>query len=117
MGIPIEKGAWMLGNSSSVITSSTIPSSMLKKRHHALSYHYVRSNVAHGLIKYCKVNTKVNVADVCTKFLPFHEFWPLIQSILFLHGDTADCKWPYYLGKGVTTFTMGIKHLILFVMW
>ena len=47
MGIPIERSAWMLGDNSSVITSSTIPSSVLKKRHHSLSYHYVRSCVAY----------------------------------------------------------------------
>ena len=40
MGIPIERLAWMLGDNSSVITSSTIPSSLLKKCYHSLSYHY-----------------------------------------------------------------------------
>ena len=70
MGIPIERSAWMLGDNSSVITSSTIPSSLLKKRHHSLSYHYVRSCVAHEFIKFCFVNSKQNVADACTKFYP-----------------------------------------------
>ena len=88
MGIPLEKSAWMLGDNSSVITSSTIPSSSLKKRHQALSYHYVRSNIAHGLLKFCYVGSKENVADTCTKFLPFGEFWPLIQPLLFWKGDT-----------------------------
>ena len=41
MGIPIERTAWMLGDNQSVITLSTIPASTLKKRHQALSYHYV----------------------------------------------------------------------------
>ena len=31
MGIPLKESAWMLGDNSSVITSSTIPSSSLKK--------------------------------------------------------------------------------------
>ena len=69
MGIPIEKSAWMLGDNCLVITSSTIPSSTLKKRHQSLSYHYVRSNIAHGLLNFCYVGSKNNVADTCTKVL------------------------------------------------
>ena len=74
MGMPIERLAWMLGDNSSVITSSTIPSSLLKKRHHSLSYHYVRSCVAHEFLKFCFVNSKQNVADACTKLLSFVDF-------------------------------------------
>ena len=88
MGIPIEESAWMLGDNSSVITSSTIPSSMLKKRHQALSYHYVHACVAHGFLKFCFLKSEQNVADTCIKFLPFVNFWPLIQPLLFWKGDT-----------------------------
>ena len=88
MGIPIEKSVWMLGDNSLVITLSTIPSSLLKKRHQALSYHYVRCNIAHGLLNFCYVGSKNNVADTCTKVLPFNAFWPLIQPLLFWKGDT-----------------------------
>ena len=79
MGVPIQKSAWMLGDNSSVITSSTIPSSMLKKQHQSLSYHYVRCNVAHGLIKFCKIASKWNIADILTKCFPHNESWHLIQ--------------------------------------
>ena len=76
MGIPLEKSAWMLGDNSSVITSSTIPSLSLKKRHKALSYYYVRSNIVYGLLKFCYVGSKENVEDTYTKFLPFNDFGP-----------------------------------------
>ena len=88
VGIPIERLTWMLGDNSSVITSSTIPSSMLKKCYHSLSYYYVQSCVAHESIKFCFVNSKQNVADVCTKFLPFVDFWPLMRPLLFWKGET-----------------------------
>ena len=88
MGIPIEESAWMLGDNSSVITLSTIPSSVLKKRHQALSYHYVCACVAHGFLKFCFLKSEQNVADTCTKFLPFVNFWPLIQPLLFWKGNT-----------------------------
>ena len=87
MGIPIEESAWMLGDNSSVITSSTIPSSMLKKCHQALSYYYVRTCIVHGFLKFCFLKSEQNVADTCTKFLPFVNFWPLIQSLLFWKGN------------------------------
>ena len=53
IGVPVESPAWMIGDNQSVITSSTIPHSMLGKRHNALSYHRVRSAVAHGILKFC----------------------------------------------------------------
>ena len=52
IGIPIEESAWMLGNNSSVITSSTIPSSALKKHYQTLSYHYVHTCAVHGFLKF-----------------------------------------------------------------
>ena len=73
MGIPIEESAWMLGDNSSVITSSTIPST-LKKCHQALSYHYVHTCIAHEFLKFCFLKSEQNVADTYTKFLPFVNF-------------------------------------------
>ena len=70
MGIPIEESAWMLGDNSSVITFSTILSLVLKKRHQALSYHYVCTCIAYGFLKFCFLKSEQNVADTCIKFLP-----------------------------------------------
>ena len=86
--IPIENSAWMLGDNSSVIISFTILSSALKKCHQALSYHYVCTCVVYGFLKFCFLKSEQNVADTCTKFLPFVNFWPLIQPLLFWKGNT-----------------------------
>ena len=40
-GVPLDGPAWMFGDNQSVITSSTIPHSMLGKRHNFLAYHRV----------------------------------------------------------------------------
>ena len=88
MGIPIEGPAWMFGDNQSVITSSTIPQSTLKKRHNALAYHRVRSAIAAGFLYFCHIDGTDNIADVMTKFLPFAVFWPHIQPILFCRGET-----------------------------
>ena len=90
MGIPLDGPTWLFGDNSSVITSSTIPSSMLNKRHNALAYHRVRSAIAAGIMYFCYVPSTENIADVLTKFLVFAKFWHLVKPFLFWKGDTAD---------------------------
>ena len=92
MGVPIEKSTWLLGDNKSVVTSSTIPHSMLNKRHQALAYHRVRSAVAGGFIKFCHIDGNQNPADIFTKFLPFPVLWPYVQSLLFWRGETSASK-------------------------
>ena len=74
MGIFIKESTWMLGDNSSINISSTIPSSMLKKRYQALSYHYVHTCVIHGFLKFCFLKSEQNGAEIYTKFLPFEKF-------------------------------------------
>ena len=42
LGVPIKSKAYMFGDNKSVVTSSTVPHSLLSKRHNILSYHRVR---------------------------------------------------------------------------
>ena len=88
MGIPLDGPAWMFGDNQSVITSGTLPHSSLNKRHNALAYHRVREAVAAGVMYFVKVAGKTNVSDMFTKFLPWVDFWPLVQPLLFWKGDT-----------------------------
>ena len=88
MGVPVEEPSWMLGDNQSVLTSSNIPHSTMSKRWVALSYHRVRCAIAHGIVRFCHVDTKNNVSDVCTKALGFVALWPFIQPLLFWKGDT-----------------------------
>ena len=53
MGVPFDGPSWLFGDNHLVITSSTIPSSMLSKQHNALAYHHVREAVAGKIIKFC----------------------------------------------------------------
>jgi hypothetical protein len=89
MGVPIEEYSWLLGDNQSVITQSTIPSSVLTKRHNALAYHRVRWAVATGLIKFVKIDGKENPADMLTKYLTYSEVMPILKPILFWRGETT----------------------------
>jgi hypothetical protein len=90
MGVPLEKCSWMMGDNRSVITQSTVPSSVLSKRHNALAYHRVRWAVAAGIIKFVKVDGKENLADPMTKYMAFAEAMPVLKPTLFWRGDTRD---------------------------
>jgi hypothetical protein len=41
VGIPINGPALLLGNNNSVVLNTSVPSSVLKKKHHACAYHRV----------------------------------------------------------------------------
>ena len=64
MGIPMDGPAWLLGDNEGVLKSSTIPASVLKKRHKALSYHTVRAAIATGFVEFCHIPGEINPADM-----------------------------------------------------
>ena len=86
MGVPLKGPAFMFGDNESVVKSSTIPSSTLKKRHNSLSYHTVRAAIAAGFIKFWHIPGKENIADVLTKHLEPGVLGPLVRPHLFWQG-------------------------------
>ena len=45
LGMGLEGTSLMVGDNMSVISNTTIPSSMLKKKHNAVAYHRVRETI------------------------------------------------------------------------
>ena len=88
MGVPVEEASYLLGDNKSVITSSTIPHSLLSKRHNALAYHRVRAAVAGGYLRFCHINSNQNTADMLTKALNGNDLWAHVKYLLFWQGDT-----------------------------
>ena len=83
LGIPIEEPTIIFGDNKSVILNSTLPSSILKKKHNAIAYHRVREAIAGKIIQFHHVASQNNLADVLTKPLPSQTFHPLIKPVLF----------------------------------
>ena len=52
LGVPIMTKAYMFGDNKSVVMSSTIPQSILNKRHNILSYHRVREAFAAKILEF-----------------------------------------------------------------
>jgi len=83
LGVPIQGPSWIFGDNQSVVISSTLPSSTLKKRWNALSYHRVREAVAAGIINVIHMPGVDNPADVLTKFLPRRILYRLVKEFIF----------------------------------
>ena len=52
LGVPLKPKSYMFGDNKSVVTSATIPHSLLSKRHSILSYHRVREATATMIISF-----------------------------------------------------------------
>ena len=89
LGVPIRDKSYMFGDNRSVVTSSTIPSSTISKRHHLASYHRVREAIAAKFISFHWNDGKSNPADILSKHWEFATVWPLLKPILFWRGETA----------------------------
>jgi hypothetical protein len=81
-GIPIDGPSNVFCDNKSVVTNSTVPTSLLSKKHNSIAYHRVRESVAAGVIRIAKVHSKENLADLLTKPLPTADLQYLVQCIL-----------------------------------
>ena len=77
MGVMIESTSVMIGDNRATILNTTLPSSNLKKKHLACSYHRIREAIAGNILSYGHVPTDKNVADMLSK--------PLEGPLLYSH--------------------------------
>ena len=82
----------MLGDNRSVITSATLPHSLLNKRHNALAYHRVCEAIAAKIFDFYWIDSKVNKADILSKHWEAATVYPMIQAMFDLHGPL---KWSH----------------------
>ena len=68
-GVPLDGPANMYCDNEAVYKNIAIPSSVLNKKMHGISYHYCREAVASGICKIAKEDTLTNLADLFTKTL------------------------------------------------
>jgi hypothetical protein len=83
LGVPIDGPALMLGDNNSVVLNTSVPSSVLKKKHHACAYHRVREAIAGKIIIFVHIRSETNYADVLSKPLANDAFHTLIKPLLF----------------------------------
>ena len=67
LGVKVEHSTPILGDNKAVIQNSTLPDSLLKKKHVAIAYHKTRESAAAGTIHPLKTKGEWNFADIFTK--------------------------------------------------
>ena len=82
-GIPLEGPAQVFCDNQGVVKNTSIPESVLSKKHNAINYHAVREAAAAGVLQVIKEDTLTNLADLFTKVLPAEGRKEFIGSILF----------------------------------
>ena len=69
-GVLIEGPTDMFCDNEAVYKNSSIPESVLRKKHHSIAYHMCREAVAARICRIAKEDTETNLADIFTKVLP-----------------------------------------------
>ena len=89
LGVPIEETSVLMGDNMSVILNTTLPSSILKKKHNACAYHRIREAIAAQIVDFRHVNSEDNIADILTKPLGPLAFHRLLTTTLFRRPVTV----------------------------
>ena len=66
-GVPLQGPTNVFCDNESVVKNTTVPESVLKKKHAAISYHRVREAVASGTMRIAHESGETNLADILTK--------------------------------------------------
>ncbi|KAI2489419.1 Reverse transcriptase (RNA-dependent DNA polymerase) [Fragilaria crotonensis] len=82
LGIPVTKPTDLFGDNFGVIQSAEIPEGELKKKHIAISYHYVREAITAKIVNAHWCRSAENFADVCTKALGTTIFTDLVTEMM-----------------------------------
>jgi len=83
MGIKFQDTSVLLCDNESVVINTQFPSSNLKKKHNAVSYHKVREAVAAKIVKVGHIPGVINLADILTKPLGPQAHYELLKPVLF----------------------------------
>ena len=87
-GVLVEGPADSLCDNRSVVTNSSVPTSVLNKRHNTICYHRVRKAQAAGVIRVGWIEGTKNVADLLTKTTLSNESKRRITQFIFDDNST-----------------------------
>ena len=80
-GVQIRKPANVWTDNNGVMKNTSIPTSILGKKHNSINYHVVREAVTTGVMRVAKEDTRTNPVDALTTIQRFDRkqklLWPL----------------------------------------
>jgi hypothetical protein len=89
LGVPVDGPALMLGDNMSIILNTSVPSSVLKKKHNAIAYHRVREAIAGKVMRFSHIPSIENIADILTKPLGSAAFHKLVKPLMFRTANSG----------------------------
>ena len=81
ISVPINEPVLLLGDNQSVVLNTTMPSSVLKKKHNPICYHRIREACAASIIRFTHIPSTNIIADICTKRLGKATFYVLMKKV------------------------------------
>ena len=93
LDMPLDGPALMLGDNNSVVLYTTMPNSVLKKKHSVCSYHHVCEAIVTKSVKFMHIPSESNYADILTKALSSTAFHDLVKPLLFRNPPHYDENW------------------------
>jgi hypothetical protein len=81
--VPIDGPAQDFFDNQGVVKNTSIPKSVLSKKHNAINDHAVREAAAAGILQVHKEDMQTNLADLFTKVLNAEQRRELLGSILY----------------------------------
>jgi hypothetical protein len=96
-GICVSSPTLTMGDNKGAIITAITPECALKKKHVALSYHFVREQTAVGTINPQKIEGRDNVADLLTKALDRNTFMTHTSKRLSVSTNPMEKILPHHL--------------------
>ena len=87
LGVPIMTKAYMFGDNKPVVMSSTIPQSILNKRHNMLSYHRVREAFAAKILEFHWCSSSQNRSDILSRHWDYMRVKDTVRALFDYQGD------------------------------
>ena len=92
LGVPIMTKTCMVGDNKSVITSATIPQSVLNKRHNMLSYNRVREASAAKILDFYWCSSDQNKSNILSKHWEHAKVKDTIRELFDYQGEISLLK-------------------------
>jgi len=90
LGVRVHGSTHLFGDNGSVVTSSSVPESPLRKQHQSLAYHYTREAIASGAVDFRHLPGDLNPADILSKHWGYAQVWPMLRTVMFWTGNPSD---------------------------
>ena len=83
LGVALDGPTLMLGGNMSVVLNTSVPLSILKKKHNVTAYHHVQEAIVAKVMRFAYVKSEENFSDILTKPLSNEKFHHLVENWLF----------------------------------